>query len=430
MLAPAIDPPRRSALASRLAGTVVVAVLLLLLPCAALAAGPADRSEVERQFRIWLAKDLWPEAEKRGIAHAVFDAALKQTTLDWTLPELQPPGAPEGSGLKQWQAEFTSPGAYFDESRLSGLAAEGRRQLAKWKRTLDAIEARYHVPRAIVVAIWGRESAFGNAKAMRAAIRTLATLAFMGSRKQLFRPEIIAALQILQAGDIAADKMTSSWAGALGQPQLLPSRFLQYAVDFDGDGRRDIWTSVPDSLASIANHLIGEGWQRGVGWGDEIVAGTLPCSLDGPEQGKPLADWLRLGAKRVDGQPFPPGEARLTRFLVMPAGRFGPAYLVTPNFYVLKSYNNSDLYALYIGHLADRFQRDKPFLGHWREVGGFTRGEVRAMQERLQAHGYDVGNVDGLIGFKTRVAVGKWQHSAGIAETCFPDARLVRSLAR
>ena len=166
---------------------------MLLLWCDALAAGPVDRRDVERQFRTWLAKDVWPEAEKRGIPHAVFDAALKQTTLDWTLPELQPPGAPEGSGLKRWQAEFTSPGAYFDESRLRGLAAEGKRRLAQWQRTLDAVEKRYHVPRAIVVGIWGRESAFGQAKPARTAIRTLATLAFMGSRKQLFRPELIAA---------------------------------------------------------------------------------------------------------------------------------------------------------------------------------------------------------------------------------------------
>jgi lytic murein transglycosylase len=391
-------------------------------------AAAVDRREVERQFQTWLAQDLWPEAKKLGTRRAVFDRAAAGLTLDWTLPELQPPGAAEGSGLKQWQAEFTRPGAYFDERRLRGLVAEGRRQLGSWQRTLDAVEARYHVPGAIVVAIWGRESGFGQVKLTFAAIRTLATLAFMGSRKPIYRPELLAALQILQAGDTTVDRMTSSWAGALGQPQLLPSRFLQYAVDFDGDGRRDVWGSIPDSLASIANDLGREGWRKESGWGDEIVAGMLPCSLDGPEQGKPLADWIKLGAKRMDGRPFPAEAVRLTRFLVMPAGRFGPAYLVTPNFYVLKSYNNSDLYALYIGHLADRLTRDKPFQGPWQDPGGFTRGQVKAMQERLQARGYDVGNVDGLIGFKTRVAIGIWQKRAGMAETCFPDAELVRTI--
>jgi lytic murein transglycosylase len=402
----------------------------LLWPSALFGAASVDRGEVERQFQEWLSNAIWPEADSRGITRRAFDAALQGTTLDWGLPELEPPGAPKGSGLKQWQAEFTSPGAYFNERRLSDLVAEGRRQLVKWSKTLDALEKRYHVPRAIIVAIWGRESAFGRAKPSRGAIRTLATEAFIGSRKQLFRPELLAALQILQAGDIGVGAMTSSWAGALGQPQLLPSHFLQYAVDFDGDGRRDIWGSVPDSLASIANDLSQEGWQPGRGWGDEIIADALPCSLDGPEQGKTVAEWVRLGAKRVDGRPFPAGEKSLTRYLVMPAGRFGPAYLVTPNFYTLKTYNNSDLYALYIGHLADRFVSDHPFVAHWREVGGFTRGEVRTMQERLQGIGHDVGTVDGLIGFKTRVAVGKWQSAAGIAETCFPDAKLVRSIAK
>jgi lytic murein transglycosylase len=411
-----------------LAGTVVLAVMSLLLTSALSDAAAVDRREVERRFQAWLSEDVWPEAKGHGITRAVFDAALKGTTLDWSLPELEPPGAPVGSGLKQWQAEFTSPGAYFDESRISALVAEGRRQLIKWAKTLDALEKRYHVPRSIIVAIWGRESAFGQAKPQRGALRTLATEAFIGSRKQLFQQELLAALQILQAGDISADRMTSSWAGALGQPQLLPSHFLQYAVDFDGDGRRDIWGSVPDSLASIANDLSREGWQPGRGWGDEIVAGGVPCLLDGPEQGKTVAEWVHLGAKRIDGRPFPASETSLTRYLVMPAGGFGPAFLVTPNFYALKSYNNSDLYALYVGHLADRFGSDKPFVAHWRGVSGFTRGEVRAMQGRLQAIGHDVGNVDGLIGFKTRVAVGKWQARAGIPETCFPDAKLVQSI--
>ena len=215
--------------------------------------------------------------------------------------------------------------------------------------------------------------------------------------------------------------MKSSWAGALGQPQLLPSQFLEYAVDFDGDGRRDIWHSVPDSLASIANDLARQGWKAGREWGFEVdVPEAVSCAVEGPEQGKPVAAWAKLGIRRVDGKPFPPGEANQTAYLVMPAGRLGPAYLVSPNFYVLKSYNNSDLYALFIGHLADRFAADKPFVGQWTKVGGFSRRDVKAMQDRLVAAGYDVGNADGLIGFKTRIAVGLWQARKGLPATLLP----------
>ncbi len=278
------------------------------------------------------------------------------------------------------------------------------------------------------MAIWAKESGFGEAKLEEPALTALATEAFMGRRRDLFRPELIAALQIVQNGDIAPDKMRSSWAGALGQPQFLPSLYLKYAVDFDRDGRRDIWNSAPDSLASIANYLRAEGWKPERGWGVEAsVPARLPCTLEGPEQGKPMAEWARLGVTQADGRPLPVKGDRLG-YLLMPAGRFGPAFIVTENFYVLKQYNYSDLYALYIGHLADRFSNDKPFVAKWEKVGGFSRGDVKGMQEALVAEGYDVGAVDGLVGFKTRIAVGLWQAKKGQTVTCFPDAKLVHSI--
>ncbi len=409
---------------------IATAVLLLLAGIAA-AVAAANRSEVESQFQAWLVSDIWPEAKAAGVSRATFDKALAGVTLDWSAPELAPPGEPAKPPSIKWQTEFGSPGAYFNEKTLTSLARIGRARIDQWRKSLGAIHERYGVPPAILVAIWAKESGFGQAVMPEPALRALATQAFMGYRKALFRPELIAALEIIEAGDIAPERMRSSWAGALGQPQFLPSLFRKYAVDFDRDGRRDIWGSAPDTLASMANYLKGEGWNGTRGWGVEAkVPASVSCTLEGPEQGKPMAEWARLGVTQADGRPLPAKGAGGKRqgFLLMPAGRFGPAFIVTENFYVLKQYNYSDLYALYIGHLADRFADDRPFVGGWQTVGGFSRGDVKGMQDELVAEGYEVGNVDGLVGYKTRIAVGLWQARQGLTSTCFPDAKLVRSI--
>ena len=409
---------------ARLAAVLVV----IAAGIAGAAAETPYRTRVEADFQKWLVADIWPEAKAAGVSRATFDRALKGMTLDWSLPELAPPGVPVKPPSIKWQSEFGSPGAYFKESTLATLARLGRGRIDEWRKTLGAIYQRYGVPPGILVAIWAKESGFGNAKLPEPALRALATQAFMGYRKELFRPELIAALKIVENGDIAPERMRSSWAGALGQPQFLPSLFLKYAVDFDRDGRRDIWGSEPDSLASMARYLAAEGWKSERGWGVEAkVPATVSCTLEGPEQGKPLAEWARLGVTQANGQPLPVRGKRLG-FLLMPAGRFGPAFIVTENFYVLKQYNYSDLYALYVGHLADRFADDRPFIGKWQKVGGFSRGDVKGMQEELVAEGHDVGAVDGLVGFKTRIAVGLWQAKNGQTPTCFPDAKLVRSI--
>lgn len=407
-----------------------LAAVLLFVVAGVTSAGAAapGRSRVEAGFRAWLAADVWPEAKAAGISRATFDRALGGVTLDWTLPELTPPGQPVKPPSIRWQTEFGSPGAYFDERRLSTLARLGRGRIDQWRKTLVAIYRRYGVPPSVLVAIWAKESGFGQATLPDSALSALATEAFMGYRKETFRPELIAALKIVQNGDVAPERMRSSWAGALGQPQFLPSLYLKYAVDFDRDGRRDIWNSVPDSLASMANYLKGEGWDATRGWGVEAkVPASVSCTLEGPEQGKPMGEWARLGVRLADGRPLPvKGNRRGS--LLMPAGRFGPAFIVTGNFYVLKQYNNSDLYALYVGTLADRFAADRPFVAAWQKVGGFSRGDVKHMQEQLVAEGYDVGAVDGLVGYKTRIAVGLWQMKRGQAPTCFPDAKLVRDI--
>jgi len=387
-----------------------------------------DKAAVERAFRNWLQAEIWPEAKAAGVSRPTFEAALSGVTLDWSLPELAPPGA-AAPHVVEHQAEFRSPAAYFNEASLSAQAKLGRAARAKWAKTLAAIEKRSGVPGPILLAVWARETGFGTAALPYPAIRTLATHAFMSRRKDFFRPELIAALKIVEAGDIPVSAMRSSWAGALGQPQFLPSYYLKYAVDFDGDGHRDIWRSVPDTLASIASFLRAEGWNPSRGWGVEAkVPPSVACSLEGPEQGKGMAEWARLGVTRVDGRPLPGIGLDRESFLLMPAGRLGPAFIVSGNFYVLKAYNFSDLYALYVAHLADRIGDNRPFVARWGEVGGFSRADVARMQKAFEAEGHDVGGADGLIGFKTRIAVGVSQARAGRPVTCMPDAAMVKGV--
>ena len=404
----------------------------IALFAAVLAGGPAaalDRAAVERQFQDWIGGELWPLAKKAAVSRKTFAAETAGLSLDWELPDLRPPGTPERPPDQQRQSEFRAPKRYFNESNLDNLVKNGRALRGKWGDTLKAVEARFGVPDRIVLAIWGRESGYGRASIPHDAIRVLASEAFMGARKEIFVPEIVAALKILDEGHIRRERMKSSWAGALGQPQFLPTKFLKYAVDFDGDGRRDIWDSVPDSLASIANYLKAHGWQSGRDWGFEAeVPTSVSCALEGPEQGRKISDWIGRGITRIKGRDFPAAETARTGYLLMPAGRSGPAFIATENFYILKTYNESDLYALFIGHLADRYGSNAGFVANWGDVDGFSRGDVHDMQVRLQQRGYDVGGADGLVGFKTRTAIGSWQEKAGMAATCFPDKGLIAKI--
>ncbi len=411
-----------------LRGAWRLALIAVALVLTAPLAQAVDRAAIERDFQKFLANDIWPEAQAAGVSRATFQSALGKVTLDWDLPELVPPGTSAPHTVES-QAEFRSPGAYFNQNNLNTQVAIGRKLIGQWQKTLTGIEQRFGVPGEITLAIWARETSFGNAKLPHSAIRTLATRAFMGRRKEFFRPELIAALQIVQTGEIKASQMKSSWAGALGQPQFLPSFYLDYAVDFDGDGRRDIWNSVPDTLASIANFLLHKGWDPERGWGVEVaVPANVPCHLEGPEQGRGMMAWGDLGLTMIDGRPLPRIEQDREAFLLMPAGRLGPAFIVSGNFYVLKDYNYSDLYALYIGHLADRLGNNASFTAGWGKVGGFNRAEVAKMQRQFEAQGLDVGGSDGLIGFKTRIAVGQWQARNGDKVTCLPDAAMIRNI--
>ncbi|HTV69892.1 MAG TPA: lytic murein transglycosylase [Rhizobiaceae bacterium] len=404
--------------------TILASVLLALMPTQSPAAS------VNELFQSWLANDLWPEAKSKGISRETFDAAFAGVKPNLELPGLVMPGEKAKTPKKQHQAEFGSPGNYFAEKTVGGVTAGGRSRAAKYADTLAAVERKYGVPGEVVLAIWGRESGFGSAKMPHDAFQVLGTKAFMATRKDMFRTEVLAALEIVDKGMVGRKAMRSSWAGALGQPQFLPTSFLNHAVDFDGDGTRDIWNSVPDSLASIANYLANYGWIKGRDWGFEVnVPDSVSCALEGPDQGKKISDWAAMGIARINGKPFPEHEARAEGFLLMPAGRNGPAFIVTPNFYVLKEYNESDLYALFIGHGADRIAYgDKTFAGRWGKVGGLYRSDIAAMQRGLEKLGYDVGGADGLPGFKTRRSIGDWQAKNGRAATCFPDKDSVSAL--
>ena len=408
--------------------TVVIAVTLF--PIAADAA--PSKSEVESQFEHWLQADLWPEARKDGISQNIFKAAFSGIELDWTLNDLAPPGFPPPKEQKQTQAEFSSPAPYFNDGRLQRLAATGKSFASQYASTLRRIEKTYGVPGSIVLAIWGRETGFGAARMPESAIEVLATKAFMGTRKDMFRKELIAALKILDHGDVTPDQFKGSSAGALGQPQFMPTSYFQYAVDFDGDGHRNIWTSVPDTLASIANYLVKKGWQRDRSWGYEVtIPAAVSCAQEGPDLARPIAKWASDGIARISGKPFPSDELKASGMMLVPAGRDGPEFVVTPNFYVIKEYNNSDLYALYVGNLADRIEYGGgAFQGAWGDVGKMLRSDVAGMQKALEKKGYDVGGTDGLPGYKTRRSIGQWQEKAGLKPTCYPDPSLLAKIGR
>lgn len=390
----------------------------------------ASKADVEAQFRQWLTADLWPEARRAGISRPVFDRAFAGIDLDWELPDLAPPGFPKPEQRAQSQAEFRSPGAYFSEKRLQGLAATGRSLMKKHASTLSRIEQRYGVPAAIVVAIWGRESGFGRAKIPYSAVRVIATKAFMSTRPELFRKEILATLQILQRGDVQAATMKGSWAGAMGQPQFLPSSYLEHAVDFDGDGKADIWNSAADSLASIANYLARSGWVRGRDWGFEaVIPQGVTCALEGPDRARPIRDLAEMGIIRISGRAFPDQERAAAGMVLVPAGIYGPEFVVTPNFYAIKEYNNSDLYALFIGNLADRIANGAgAFVTPWGKSGSMLRSDIARLQSSLEKQGYDVGGADGLPGYKTRRSIGEWQARNGQKPTCFPTPALLKSM--
>ena len=412
-----------------------VIVLGLIVGCLGLSLHPAtaqDRARIEQQFQGWLDQTVWPRARAKGVSRRTFKAAFDGVRLNWDLPDLVPPGSRAKTPKRQRQAEFGAPAKYFNPGSLRGATATGRKLARQYAQTLARVERATGVPGHIILAIWGRESGYGRVAIPHNVFEVLGTKGFMSTRADYFTDELIAALQIAQAGHAPSRAMKSSWAGALGQPQFMPSSFLKYAADGDGDGRADIWRSEADTLASIGHYLARHGWIKGRDWGFEVrVPSSVSCTLEGPDQGRSINRWEAMGISRVNGKAFPAHEQRGEGFLLMPAGRGGPAFIVTPNFYVLKDYNMSDLYALFVGHVGDRIAYGMgDFSAAWGNVGRMYRSDIAAMQRGLQAMGHDVGGADGLPGFKTRRSIGRWQEARGGRATCFPEPGMKSALGR
>jgi lytic murein transglycosylase len=408
----------------------------VLVPGASAQSGKAAyRAAVELRFGEWL-EGLRADAQAKGISAETFTSAMKGVKLDWKLPDLAPPDLGEGQPVRpraekkdrqKQQAEFDRPARYFPKKGLIYVTKLGRDNHAKWKDTLKEIEKQYGVESQVVLAIWGRETAYGKAKLPYYAVRALATQAFMGRRQEQFREELLLAFGILQEGHITRERMRSSWAGAMGHTQFLPSDFRKYAVDFNGDGRRDIWGTIPDALASTANFLAKNGWQKGKAWGYEVrLPDGFDCTLEGITNSQPIKAWLDLGITRTFDRKFLPDRLTEMVHLMAPAGNLGPAFLVLDNFEVFRSYNKADLYALYVGHVADRIQSAGNFEGGWSRVQSFSREEMKRLQTASAKAGYDAGKIDGLIGSRTRSAIGKWQQKLGHKVTCYPPRSLLK----
>jgi lytic murein transglycosylase len=377
-------------------------------------------------FQKWLA-DLWPAAQAMGVSRVTFDMATRGLEPDLTLPDLDIPGR-----LPPGQPEFVStPADYLAEGAFTRLAAQGKRLAEEHRATLSAIERQYGVPPNVILAIWGRETAFGGYRLPHSALRVLATQAYVGRRKEKFREEFLIALKILEEGHVKLADMRSSWAGAMGLTQLLPSEFYKYAVDFDNDGRRDIWNSVPDALASAAKQLVGKGWQRGKRWAYEVRAPRgVDCTIGVPEITKPIGEWVKLGFNPAYDRRLSPEELAEPASLLLPAGIYGPAFLTPKNYYVIKEYNFSDLYVLFVGHLSDRIVDPRPFETRWEKIVQLKTVDLERMQRLLTTRGYYNDKLDGKAGMLTRAALGRYQKANGLKIDCWPSTAVLEHLQR
>jgi len=379
----------------RISLTLLVTTFAALFSAAAIA---------DQRFDRFVA-DFWPTAKASGISSSTYRSVF--TGMD---PD------PDTLRLMEKQSEFVKPvWDYLDSAVSEARVTRGRELLTEYDTVLRNVEARYGVDREAVLAIWGMETNYGGFMGKHNVIRALATLAYAAPRRTKFwRSELVKALSIVQAGHVRFSDMEGSWAGAMGHTQFMPSSWEAYAADYDGDGRRDIWTSVPDALASTAYYLKKHGWQTGKTWGYEVV---LPRSFDfrlaDDDTSLTLGDWRRQGVRRANGRDFPrPNDKAI---LVMPAGASGPAFLMLRNFYVIKRYNNATAYALAVGHLADRIIGGGTLAGDWsREYMPLSRSETAELQSELNRRGFNVGAADGRIGPATRRGIRAYQKARGL----------------
>ncbi len=364
-----------------------------------------------------------------GVKRDALAAGISQATVDSALSGLEP--IERVVELDRKQPEFTQTfWSYLDNSVTTGRIERARRLLAENRPLLDRVQARYGVQPRFLVAFWGLESNFGEHTGGYSVIQALATLAYDARRAAFFRAQLMDALKIIDEGSITAADMRGSWAGAMGQLQFIPTTFVNYAVDFDGDGRRDIWGNLPDVFASAANFLGAVGWRGDETWGREV---RLPAEFDWDlanlKTRKSIADWQRLGVRRADGGDLP--VADITGAVIAPMGHRGPAFLVYGNFDAILTWNRSILYAVAVGHLADRIAGLGP-LGAKRlaDERPLRRVEIEEIQTLLASLGFDPGEADGMAGSQTQAAVKAFQRQANLVPDGYPSVAVLEDLRR
>jgi lytic murein transglycosylase len=374
---------------------------------------PAFAQEAPRQSFHAFIESLWPDARARGITRQTFDLAFNGMTPDERVSK----------AIKR-QPEYGKPfGDYVNAIANARRIAEGRQKEQQWHATFDAVEKRFGVGRWILIAIWGIETDFGNTKDYWDVFRSIATVTYVGYRVPYFRNELLVALKIMQDDHIPRKRMVSSWAGAMGQTQFMPSNYVDYAIDFSGDGKADIWTNVPDVMGSTGNYLHKWKWDRSLPWGFEVL---IPNGFDYRKSRGSFAEWRRLGLTRADGKTFP---AQGDGILFFPSGAKGPAFIVTKNFDVLKEYNNSDAYAVAVGHLADRMAGGAPIKTPWPPDDHQLSREARiALQKKLAALGYKVNDFEGHIDFDLRDNIRSEQIKLGMVPDGAPTTPLLERL--
>lgn len=384
-------------------------------------------AQSEAEFQRFV-QSLWPEAQALGVSRATFDDATRGLKLNLSLPDLVIPGKPKA--VPKGQPEFErTPAQYLSETSLARLTEQGRKLAAQHRQTLAAIEQRFGVPPSVVLAIWGRETNFGNFRLPHNAIDVLATQAWLGRRKEMFRGEFLLALKILEEQHVARSAMKASWAGAMGHTQFLPTDFFKHGVDFDGDGHRDIWNSIPDALASAASQLLAKGWDKGKRWGFEVrLPAGVDCSIAEPDTKATVADWIKRGYVPLTHKPTRE-ELAEPASLFLPAGLNGPAFLTLGNFYVFKAYNFADLYALFVGNLSDRIVGGGNFATPWSKIEQARSDQIETIQRHLTETGFYRDKIDGKAGMKTRAALGAWQKANNAPLDCWPSRALAERMA-
>ncbi len=393
----------------------VVVVLLAGAPTAAYAAAANCRNT--DSFERWLG-EFKREAAAQGISQRVIAAASPGMTFDQRIINID-------RGQRFFSLSFLEfSGRMIPAYRLS----RGASLIKKHEAIFTKVEQRWGVPAPVIVAFWGLESDFGGNMGKESTLRSLATLAYDCRRPEMFRPQLIAALQIIDRGDLTPDEMVGSWAGELGQTQMLPSEYFKNAVDFDGDGRRNLLKSVPDVLASTANYLVSLGWRRGEPWLQEVrVPQNLAWDQADLEIQHPRTQWARWGVTSADGRPLPADN--LPASLILPMGRFGPAFLAYPNFQAYLKWNQSLVYSTSAAYFAARLA-GAPAMRRVEGVPTIGFNEIREVQQLLAKRGYDVGKLDGIMGQKTRVAVKAMQIKFGLPADSYPTLELLERLRR